>query len=96
MKPKTRLPPSSLTIGFASLEGAGPVSPPGGSSPPHRPLAFISLDTTGVCSGHVSLGVRTLLELHSYITDSFPDQLHECVFCHELVVLVLTFLYPCR
>jgi hypothetical protein len=64
---------------------------------PHLPLAFISLDTTGVCSGHVSLGVRTLLELHSYITDSFPDQLHECVFCHELVVLVLlTFLDPCR
>lgn len=38
-------------------------------------------------SGHVSLGVRTLLELHSYITESFPDQLRECVFCHELVVL---------
>jgi hypothetical protein len=100
MKPRTRPPPSSLTIGFANLEGASPVSSAAHHLPtfpsPSSHSRLHHLYNGCVCSGHVSLGVRTLLELHSYITESFPDQLRECVFCHELVVLVRTFLDPCR
>jgi len=37
-------------------------------------------------NGIVSLGVRTILELRSYLEATFEGQLTECVLCHELVV----------
>ena len=41
----------------------------------------------------VSLGIRTFLELKTYIEEVYSDYIYECIMCQEVVIKVSPTLY---